>query len=488
MTNSIITHLAIYRQGCFVKREGTIKVSKGRQYIILDEIPNSLDTKTLSVSLSNKIKGSNVQIEALEEERIEEITKELNTKINKIDKLITIKNNQIELWNKNSDFSSKESVSISDITQYIDKLPERLENIYEEIEKLLEDKKELEKKLEDKQKETNVYQIKIDIEANEDGEYPFELRYKDDLAYWYPTYEIHTTDNNELSLLLNARIKQYTNHDIKDTKISLFSGNPSMSSEIPELYPNNIHFYENIRYAAAGRANMKMSMDAAIAEEAVAYEDSMVEVSNVSASSNKEDTMMEYELDGLWSLDSDKEISVLIDEKKIECKYHVIAIPKVDDCAYLAAKVNTVDIEDLIHTNAVIYHKGTYIGEVYLDPDFNKDEYDISLGRDESIKLKRTQKKKYTSNVLLKNQKKTEYEYEIKITSSKNDRCLISLYDQIPVSQDKSIVVELIDSCKATLEEDTGKLLWQFELEPQESKTFTLAYSISWPKDKRINI
>ncbi|MBQ2582836.1 MAG: DUF4139 domain-containing protein, partial [Erysipelotrichaceae bacterium] len=145
-------------------------------------------------------------------------------------------------------------------------------------------------------------------------------------------------------------------------------------------------------------------------------------------------------------------------------------------------------IEELLATNAKVYHKGTYIGEIWLNPDLNEEKYDISLGRDESIRLRRDQKKKYTSNVLLKNQKKTEYEYELKVTSAKNKTCSVTLIDQLPISMDKTITVEIDDISGAKKEEDTGKLTWEFELEPSAGKAFTLAYTVSWPKDRQLNI
>ena len=128
------------------------------------------------------------------------------------------------------------------------------------------------------------------------------------------------------------------------------------------------------------------------------------------------------------------------------------------------------------------------MGNIYLNADLSKETYDISLGRDESIRLKREQKKRYTSNVLLKNRKKTEFGYEIKVTSAKNKPCQITLLDQIPVSQDKTITVEKDNISGGTLNENNGEVKWEFELQPAETKQVDLYYTVSWPKDKTINM
>lgn len=488
MSNSIVKQLSIYRQSCFVKREGSIKLQKGKQNIILDTLPNTIDKTTLTVSLQEGVSGSNVQVELLDKDKQEEITKDVQSKITKIENKINIKNNQIELWNKNSDFSNHNSFDISQMSSFIENLPNKLETIYEEIEVLNKEKAELLKQLTEKQKLANAYQIRIDIEANQDQECIYEIKYKDDNAYWYPRYEIHTSDDDQLSILMKAGIIQNTDEDLKDIKIRLLSGNPSLNSDIPVLYPKKLDFFEPrvfMNMAGAAKASM-MQTDTAM--EVLDEEVSMSKVANVVAQTKMDDTMMEYELDGTWNIDSNKELNALLQEIKVPCKYHVIAIPKLDDNAYLAAEVNINDIENILNTNATVYHKGSYVGDIYLNPDYNQEKYDISLGKDESIKVKRTQKKKYTSNVLLKNQKKTEFEYGISVNSSKNDKYLVTLIDQVPLSQDKSIVVDIDNISNANLNQDTGKLTWDFELDPKQNKVFNIAYSISWPKDKQINI
>ena len=490
MSNSIVKELAVYRNGCFIKRNGTVNLSAGKQTVIIDCLPQSLDSSTLTLSLPENISGTNVQVELLDAKQKEEITKDIQHKINSINNTIEIKKTQIEMWNRNADFSAKDSLNIVEMSNYIEALPARLEKLYSEIVELEDEKNKLNEELKDKNIEAESYVIKADIETSQAGEYPFGIRYFDSNAYWYPTYEIHTSEEDSLSIVLKAKIAQNTNEDFKDIKLKLFSSNPTMSQDIPVLNPNRLSFYSSAPRMMAGKAaGAYMNMAMMDYEESGAIEESVMEdVRTFVGNSKQDDTMMEYELSGLWNLESKKPISADISENKVSCRYHVIAIPKLDDCAYLAAEVNTSDIEDLLETNAMIYHKGTYIGEFYLNPSPDEEKYDISLGRDETIKLKRNQKRKFTSNVLLKNQKKTEYEYELKITSTKNKPFPVTLIDQIPVSQDKSIVVDATNLSKGKLDEDTGKITWDFDIEPSENKVIDLAYSVSWPKDRTINI
>ena len=136
-------------------------------------------------------------------------------------------------------------------------------------------------------------------------------------------------------------------------------------------------------------------------------------------------------------------------------------------------------------TPASVYVKGAFAGNVVLQPDMTKETYDLSLGVDETMKVKRTQKKRQTSQVLLKGQKKTEYEYEINVTSRKEKTVSVTVTDQIPVSDEKTIIVDLLDRSEGVLKEDTGLIRWDFELAPAAAKVLKLAYTVAWPKDKK---
>ena len=488
MSNSKITKVSIYRNGCFISREGFIDLKQGKHNVVLDTLSDNIDTNTVSISLPEQLNGSNVQVLPLSSDKKEEILLDIQNQISLLNSKIITKEKQLEMWNTNADFSNSTSISINEMSEYIEKLPERLEKIYVEIQELNKQKKKLNKELEKKNLEATIYEVSADIEASQDGSYPYLIQYKDPRAYWNPLYEIRTLENDELSILFKAKIYQDTKEDFKDVKLSLYTGNPSLSNDIPVLNPEILDYYVPDKRAATSLMASRTAYDEVLEEYGIQEEMTMAKVVDPVGISNQKDTMMQYELNNTWDINSDNEIVLDIEQKNIPCRYHVIAIPKLDDTGYLAAQVDVNDIDELIQSSATIYHDNTYVGEVYIDIDSDQDKYDISLGRDETIKIKRQQKKKYTSNVLLKNQKKVDYEYELTVNSTKNKNCQVTLIDQVPISQDKIIVVDIEQISKAQLEEQTGKLTWDFELQPKENKTFELKYSISYPKDKMVNI
>lgn len=499
MIHTDIKEVALYRGGAFITRTAMVNLGKGKQTITIESLTSTLDPSTLSVAVSEKVSGSNVQTRRLSAEEQNELRKDILRRLERIQNRIDAKNSQIEIYNRNTDFTQKENISLADMGDYIAALPEKIEKIQEEIQVLQDEETELRKQLEEKNKEIQAYRVDVDLECVEEGSYPICLRYFEPNASWYPLYEIHTGENEALSIRLKAKISQHTIEDWKQVKLSLFSGNPGVSVNIPELFPQHVDFYKpRIGYKnSAPRMMMAMADMAAgsakmMEDEAVeCVEEETVEMAQIrydAAESVENDTMMEYDLKGLYDVDHINEISVDLVSHDIDCRYHTIAVPKLDSFGYLAAEVKTADIEEIMNTNAIIYHKGTYLGNIYLSPDPSKETYDISLGKDEGIRLKRTQKKKYRSNVLLKGQTKVEYVYDLEVNNAKSQSAEITLLDQIPVSDDKTIVIDRSEISKAEYNEDNGELKWNFTLEPSTGRSFTIAYSISWPKDKTLNI
>ena len=87
--------------------------------------------------------------------------------------------------------------------------------------------------------------------------------------------------------------------------------------------------------------------------------------------------------------------------------------------------------------------------------------------------------------MLLKGQKKTEYEYEITVSSRKDKTISVTVCDQLPISDEKTIVIEPLELSGAEREEEKGFLRWTFDLAPGETKNVKLAWTVAWPKDKR---
>ena len=76
--------------------------------------------------------------------------------------------------------------------------------------------------------------------------------------------------------------------------------------------------------------------------------------------------------------------------------------------------------------------------------------------------------------------------HRIKIRNTKKETVSIRIEDQIPVSGNSQIEIELIDANGGKVETETGKITWNFMVDPNETKELVFKYSVKYPKGKKI--
>jgi uncharacterized protein (TIGR02231 family) len=215
-----------------------------------------------------------------------------------------------------------------------------------------------------------------------------------------------------------------------------------------------------------------------------------VEASNVASYTQVTETTLAAEFDIAipYSIPSDG-IGQLVDVQNHElpASYKHFAVPKMDNDAFLVAQVTGWEDLNMLSGNANIYFEGTYVGEAFLDMKNTKDTLDLSLGRDNKIVIERKKLKDFSKKNVVGTTKKEEFVYEITVRNTKKDPIEISVEDQVPVSQDAQIEVEVTDTGGAEYDKTTGKLVWKMNLNSAEAKKVTFKYSVKYPKNKIVS-
>ena len=111
----------------------------------------------------------------------------------------------------------------------------------------------------------------------------------------------------------------------------------------------------------------------------------------------------------------------------------------------------------------------------------------ISLNRDKNIIVERTLLKEKNEKQFIGNNIKETFNWSITIKNNKNIKSKVFVEDQFPISENKSIVIEKLEYSNGKLDEKTGKITWELELEPNEKKELTLKYSVRYPNYMRLN-
>jgi hypothetical protein len=198
-------------------------------------------------------------------------------------------------------------------------------------------------------------------------------------------------------------------------------------------------------------------------------------------------TNIEYTIDEPFSIKSDGEKRTTdMVEYELDALYEYYCAPKLDADAFLTAKLLNWDEYNFLEGEASLFFEGKYIGKSILDTRNTSDTLTLSLGRDGNVVVNREKKKDYSSRHFVGSNQKITFTYEISIRNKKAQPVTIVVVDQVPISNDKEIVVDKLEDSKARYEETNGLLTWKKLITAGKTETIQLSYAIRYPKGNNI--
>ena len=175
MTETKLVAAAVYRNGCIMKRNGSVKLEAGTQKVYFGGLSANVDESSLRLSVPDNLSGGNVQLEYPTREQQTEALKELNTQLSALKEQIQRLEKLAALWEANADFSQKASLSVQEMSDYLEKLPERLAAINAELTGLKVQKAELDKAFAEAKRKAALPFVSAELKADAAGEYPVEV-------------------------------------------------------------------------------------------------------------------------------------------------------------------------------------------------------------------------------------------------------------------------------------------------------------------------
>lgn len=186
-------------------------------------------------------------------------------------------------------------------------------------------------------------------------------------------------------------------------------------------------------------------------------------------------------------LSNGKPHSVALKEIKLPASYKYYAAPRVDKDAFLLAEINDYSKYNLLPGEANIIFEGLYVGKTTINPNQTSDTLNLSMGRDKKISIKREKVVDKSGTRFLSSKKEQTFTFDITVRNNKKEAVEVTLKDQYPLSTDKEIEIELLESNSAKENKETGILTWDLKLNPNETKKLRISYKVRYPKDKIID-
>ena len=278
--------------------------------------------------------------------------------------------------------------------------------------------------------------------------------------------------------------------DWKGIRLSLSSGNPNQSNQYPVLKTWFVRLgtpynFENAKMAL--RSNVAPMGD--LSRKKIAKDESLEEATMGNYTELSENQLsLSFDIDIPYDiLSNGKAHSISLQELNLKAEYRYYAAPRVDKQVYLVAAIEDYSKYNLLPGEANIVFEGLYVGKTYIDPNQTDDKLTITMGNDKKVSVKREKIADKSQTKFISSYKEQTFTYDILLRNNKKEPISLVLKDQYPVSTEKDIEVELLESTRASQDEQTHILTWELTLKPNETKTFRISYKLKYPKDKTVN-
>lgn len=592
--SSKVNKVIVFLNGAQVTRQAVVNISPGTSTLVFEGLSPDIDAQSIQVraggdftimSVKQELNFLNAQLKQKQVEDLQVQQKAVNDKIIVQNNLLAVYQQEEAMLEKNQVISGQNTnLDIVKLKQALDFQTDRLTQLKAKevgvnAQIALLDK-ELKKytaqiaslyAVNHKDATSNVL---VTVSSKRASEAEFTLNYLVHNANWYPTYDIRAKNvNSPISITYKANVSQQSGEDWKNVRLTLSTGNPSVSGNKPELDPYylslNMQYTHpaetitkvtgvvrssddrqplpgvNIRiegtsigtvtdangnyilqvpagnpvlaFSFIGYEAQKLTVTSPIMNVSLKTSDRQLNevvvtgystqykrdiTGSVAAITDKNilatttplevksienQTNIEFNIVAPYSVPSDgKQYLVDIGQMNVNTSYTYSVVPKLSTDVFLTAKLTDWSKYNLLSGEANLFFEDTFIGKSLIDTHNTTDTLNLSLGTDKSISVTRVLQKEVSQKQSLGANRKETRDWLISIKNRKNQPVDLLVEDQLPVSQNSAIEVEAQDVSGGKADPLTGKVLWQMNLKPDESKKLELKYQVRYPKNQAV--
>jgi len=514
-TNAKVKSATVYFNAAEISQTANANLPAGTSEIVVKNVANYLSESSVQIGAPATVTVLSVQFtnDYISEYDIDEnspaikrvkdsivlVQKELNKVIN----AKNAENKTIELLDKNQQvFGQNSGLSVAELMKMVDyyktkrtEISNTVNTLTEKGKKLNETLVRLNSKLElntEKEEKTSTGKLVLQVMNTVAGNVPLEISYLTNNANWTPFYDLRADNvTTPINMMYKAQVVQNTGVDWKKVKLTLSSGMPNQNNQAPTMNPWFLR-YQNLGYYSYDRGDAKL--EEVVVQAPGIKKELKGKVAGIQANSisdyttiNENQLNISFDIDIPYDiLSNEKKHSVALKEIKLPASYKYYAAPKLDKEAFLLAEITDYGKYNLLKGEANIIFEGMYVGKTWVNPGQTSDTLNLSMGRDKKVSIKREKVVDKSGTKFLSSKKEQTFTYDIIIRNNKKEALSMKVEDQIPLSTDKEIEIELKDKDGAKINSETGLLTWEINLKPNETKKIRLSYLVKSPKDKTI--
>lgn len=537
--NSKISAVTVYPGSARITREAKVDLTPGSHSIIFSDIVPQFDENSLTVAGQGtakvKILGGYLKQEYLKEAADQRV-QELQTKIEEVSDKLSVENANEQVIADQKDFLKSlklhageqlpkdlvtkmpTTIELGDMMKFIGSTREGLEAASEEIKRR---KRQLNMDLQKLQNELAMlnsggtqwkHSVIVDVECVQSGSLTVNVSYVLNGASWFALYDAHSAlTKSEVELVSSASVRQTTGEDWKDVKLTLSTAQPAVGGRMP--YVNPWVLSENVVYPMASRGRGMMKSLAAVADSAVAQEGAMqYEAFNAVATSTpaappEEKAMFDFAQAGSSGVSVTyalaRPVSILSDgtenkfpisSQTLKADFEYSSYPRESQYSYLGTKViNATDLQ-LLAGPVNLFLDNEFVGKSSIDAISPGQDFDLYLGVDENVKVKRDLLEKKMDDTLIGGiqspNRKIQFKYKLSAENFTSKAIKFKLFESMPTSANDRIKVKISDVSVQPAAKDwkdrKGVWLWELKLEPKAKQEIYYSFVVEYPRDMNV--
>lgn len=284
-------------------------------------------------------------------------------------------------------------------------------------------------------------------------------------AFWKPEYAVYALPGKgTLTLESSARIWQSTGMDWEAKEVLVSTGRPGIGIQAPEVSPWYIAAPQPVGRMLKGEAAMM-----AAPAELAADEEPAVQATTTS-----------YVIGAAASVTLPGDgtpRSVRLQRKNLPASYSRLSIPKLNQAAFLRAACTWEGNAPITPGGYTAFVDGEFCGRGELKAVQPGEKMTVDLGRDEGLKVERKEEVFHDKTITGKD--RTTYTCRIMIANTRADSIALSLKDQIPVSQDEEITVELLKTDPRAAPDKEGIMTWEITCPAHAQTVVSFSFSVT---------
>ncbi|HOW59943.1 MAG TPA: mucoidy inhibitor MuiA family protein [Candidatus Omnitrophota bacterium] len=350
--------------------------------------------------------------------------------------------------------------------------------------------------------------IVVEIEAAKAGDLEFEVSYMVNGASWNAVYDARTDfERSEVELVSHAVVRQSSGENWEDVALVLSTAQVSVSGKMPDVnswfirpYQPPVPLQRNKMYA--DKSEHLMSMESAVgvagsapAALAVHVPEKRAVAENLYAMAEAKGVSVSYKLTRTATIKTDgTDHKLPVSSQILKASFEYSAYPRITPLAYLRSLVTNAKDLQLLGGHVNVFFEGDFVGTSWIESIAPGQEFDLYMGSDENVKIKRELLEKKADDVLLGGipspNRKMIYKYKLTAENYKTNAIKMHLFEAIPVSEDERIKVKVtqlsVEPKQKDWKDKKGIWRWELQLEPKAKQEIFYTCTVEFPRDMRV--